>query len=515
VAGLQLAALAMRQHEDRSAFVQAITGSHRYLLDYVQEEILQRQPLPVQRFLLQTAVLCRMNTALCAALTQDTTSQAMLELLERNNLFVIHLDDGRQWYRLHDLFREVLLARLRTIEPELELLLHERAARWYAEQGELREAVDHSMAARDFPYAADLTERAAPRMWLSGEAHVVHRWVGALPLTILRHHTRLALDAWLRLLESGHATIYASFARVLAAVEETIARVVELLCEQQQLAALPDAEVAVLRRRISLLRALMVSRTFLTSGDAEGMRLLMQETEALAAQEELRWKMVALSIACWYTESLRREGALLIPMLLEAKKRALATGDHHTAIRVMRWLAFAYMRAAKFYLLHRECQQALALIERSGERSQVVGHLHFFLISPYYAWNRLQEASGRYRYDDPFSGAADGGAAPGRQARPDPNSCGAAACADGAGELYPRVSGRRRANASRASEPACLQARSGEQSARHVGCLCREGGGRFRAESAARWAGRAESSYASIPVITPACPHPYRAAYPA
>jgi LuxR family maltose regulon positive regulatory protein len=400
VAGLQLAALAMRQCEDRSAFVQAFTGSHRHLLDYVQEEILQRQPLPVQRFLLQTAVLRRMNAALCAALTEDTTSQAMLESLERNNLFVVHLDDGRDWYRLHDLFREVLLARLRTTEPALEPLLHGRAARWYAGQGEPREAIDHAMAAGDFDYAADLIERAAPQLWLRGEAHVVQSWIEVLPPAVLRQHARLALDAALRLLEASHATSKTWFVNVQAGVEATTVRVEELLREQpasssgdRTLPALLDAEVVVLRRRIGLLRALMISRTLLTRGDAEGMRLLVQETEALAAQEELRWKMVARSIACWHTESLRRQGALLIPMLLEAKQQALVTRDHQAASRVMRWLAFAYMRAAKLHLLHWECQEALALIERSGEHSQGAGYLHFFLIALYYAWDRLKEAS--------------------------------------------------------------------------------------------------------------------------
>src|SRR5262249_41449386 len=139
IAGMQLAALAMRQRADRSAFVRVFTGSQRYLLDYVQEEVLERQELRVQRFLLQTAVLTRLNAALCAALTEEARSQAMLEWLERHNLFVVPLDEQRQWYRVHELFREVLLARLQATEPELVPILHQRAAHWYAAQNELRE----------------------------------------------------------------------------------------------------------------------------------------------------------------------------------------------------------------------------------------------------------------------------------------------------------------------------------------------------------------------------------------
>jgi hypothetical protein len=99
VAGLQLAALALRQHDDRTAFVQNFTGSHRFLVDYVQGEILAWQPPHIQRFLLRTAVVQRLNAGLCAALTDETSSQAILEWLERHNLFVVPLDDERRWYQ--------------------------------------------------------------------------------------------------------------------------------------------------------------------------------------------------------------------------------------------------------------------------------------------------------------------------------------------------------------------------------------------------------------------------------
>ena len=150
-AGLQLAVLAMRQRADLSTFLPQFTGSHRYLVDYVQEEILQRQPEPVQHFLLRVAVLARMNAALCQALTDEPASQAMLERLERTNLFVVPLDEQRQWYRMHDLFREVLLARLQATAPQLVPRLHQRAADWYAAQGDLREAIPHALAGHDSP----------------------------------------------------------------------------------------------------------------------------------------------------------------------------------------------------------------------------------------------------------------------------------------------------------------------------------------------------------------------------
>ncbi len=373
-------------------------------MDYVQEEILERQPLRVQRFLLQTAVLRRMNAALCAALTLDTTSQAMLELLERNNLFVVPLDDDRQWYRMHDLFREVLLARLQATEPELVPVLHQRAAHWFAAQGDLREAIAHALAATDFSCAAELIEREAAQLWLSGEAQTVHTWIQALPDVVVRQHARLALNTALRLSECMYATVSAAYARTQAQVEQTIARVEAMLQRQQEptvrseaeetLSALPESEVALLQRRIRLLRALIASRAILARGDAARMRLLAQETAELAEPEELSWKLIALWITFWLTEALQREGALLIPRLLEAKQQVIEAGDHLATVRVMRWLAIAYWRAGRLRLLQQECLEALALVEQFGQHTAREGYLHFYLASTYYAWNRLEGAAG-------------------------------------------------------------------------------------------------------------------------
>ncbi|WP_201375892.1 hypothetical protein [Ktedonobacter robiniae] len=119
IAGLQLAALALQQREDHAAFVQAFTGSQRYLLDYIQEEILSHLDAPLQNFLLRVSALSRLNADLCQAVTAEPTSQKLLETLERANLFLIPLDEERHWYRLHDLFREALLAHVRATQPAL------------------------------------------------------------------------------------------------------------------------------------------------------------------------------------------------------------------------------------------------------------------------------------------------------------------------------------------------------------------------------------------------------------
>ncbi|GCE23620.1 AAA family ATPase [Dictyobacter kobayashii] len=141
ITGLQLAALSLRRYTDVSAFLQTFTGSHRFILDYVQSEILEPLPEKQQRFLLYASVLTRLNAEICQILTGEPASQRMLEDLERANLFLLPLDEERRWYRFHALFREVLLARLQATQPEQITLLHREAALWYQRQGWLHEAI--------------------------------------------------------------------------------------------------------------------------------------------------------------------------------------------------------------------------------------------------------------------------------------------------------------------------------------------------------------------------------------
>src|SRR5229473_3282638 len=150
----QVMGLSLRRHHDISAFIQAFTGSHRFILDYVQEEILEPLPEVQQRFLLQTSVLTRMNAEVCQALTGEPASQQMLESLERANLFLVPLDEERRWYRFHTLFREVLLARLQATQPEQVARLHREAALWYQHQEWPHEAIPHALATRDFFFVA-------------------------------------------------------------------------------------------------------------------------------------------------------------------------------------------------------------------------------------------------------------------------------------------------------------------------------------------------------------------------
>src|SRR5579863_8821985 len=186
IAALQLAALSLQGRDDIAGFIAGFAGDDRYVVDYLAEEVLQRQPGRVQAFLLQTSILGRLTGPLCDAVTGQGGGKAMLEALDRGNLFLVPLDDRRQWYRYHSLFADVLQARLLDEQPGQVPGLHRRASAWFQRSGEPSEAIGHALAARDFDQAADLIERAIPAMRITRQDATMHGWLKALPDEVIR-----------------------------------------------------------------------------------------------------------------------------------------------------------------------------------------------------------------------------------------------------------------------------------------------------------------------------------------
>src|SRR5437660_3309874 len=203
IAGLQLAALSMRGREDIPEFIRAFTGDHRYILDYLVEEVLTRQPEPVRSFLLQTAILDRLSGSLCDAVTGQEKGNVRLEALEHGNFFVVALDDQRHWYRYHHLFAEVLSAHLRAEQPEQVATLHRRASAWYEQHGSAADAIRHALAAFDFARTADLVELALPAMLRSRQEATLLGWLRALPDELVHVRPVLSVGYAGALLVSG------------------------------------------------------------------------------------------------------------------------------------------------------------------------------------------------------------------------------------------------------------------------------------------------------------------------
>ena len=203
IAGLQLAALSMRGREDVPEFIRAFAGDNRYIVDYLVEEVLQRQPERIRSFLLRTSILDRLSGPLCDAVTDQEEGNVLLETLERGNLFVVPLDDKRHWFRYHHLFAEVLSAHLMTEQPDQVSTLHRRASEWYEHNGSAADAIRHALAAKDFERAADLVELAVPAMRRSRQEAALLGWLKALPDELVQVRPVLSVDYAGTLLQGG------------------------------------------------------------------------------------------------------------------------------------------------------------------------------------------------------------------------------------------------------------------------------------------------------------------------
>ena len=186
IAALQLAALSMQGRDDVTGFIAGFAGDDRYVVDYLVEEVVQRQPADVQAFLLGTSILDRLSGPLCDAVTGQGGGKAMLTALDRGNLFLVPLDDRRQWYRYHQLFADVLQARLLDEHPGHVDELHQRASAWYEAVGEPSEAIRHALAAKDFGHAADVMELAIPAMARERRESTLCAWLDTFPDDVLR-----------------------------------------------------------------------------------------------------------------------------------------------------------------------------------------------------------------------------------------------------------------------------------------------------------------------------------------
>jgi LuxR family maltose regulon positive regulatory protein len=321
ISGLHLAALSMQGREDTHVFVEAFTGGHHYILEYLIEEVLSRQREPVQRFLLQTSILDRLCAPLCDALTGGHDGADVLERLQRDNLFIIPLDDERRWCRYHHLFGDLLRKRLgQAAPPEQRSELHRRASRWHEENGLLEQAVKHAQAAGDFERIAQITEQAAGDSLLDARLTTLLRWVNTLPQDVLRIHPRLQIYRAWALYMNGH----------LEAAQQALGD-----CRRALETLLPSPENDALRHALTrLLDTIdMIARGFMYSVDnriEEAIQvcsqaldvaledghvfLAAQATEGLALAQYHQGRLRASAQSCQRVIDLAVQGAAQAPL---------------------------------------------------------------------------------------------------------------------------------------------------------------------------------------------------------
>jgi LuxR family maltose regulon positive regulatory protein len=282
IAGLQLAALSMQGREDINSFVEAFNGSHRFILDYLTDEVLERPPEGTKDFLLKTSILDRLCGPLCDAVTGQSDGQITLERLEQANLFITPLDDERKWYRYHHLFAEVLRQALyRSASPEAVAELHRRASAWYEQERWVDEAVNHALAGRDFEQAARLIELVHSAKWQTGEIKTLQDWLAALPPAAWRSHPRLWLvQAW-----------------AVMTVGEFSEADEKLRGAEAALALLDEASARSLRPEVLAFRASYASLV----RDPSAVELAQQALQELPQDYWLRGMLVVFLAAAYYT----------------------------------------------------------------------------------------------------------------------------------------------------------------------------------------------------------------------
>jgi len=369
IAGLQLLALSIRDSDDVQRLVKSFTGSHRYVLDYLIEEVFGQQPPDVQDFLLKTSILDRFTAPLCTAVLKsqisDLESQSVLEHLDSSNLFVVPLDESRQWYRYHRLFADLLRHRLELGQQANVAGLHRRASQWYADNDLPADAIHHALAACDWDKAAKLIMGFSGSLLKRGEMVTLLGWYRQLPEKVVRANPALCIEfSWPLIL-----TDQIDAAEPYLAQAEQVARkhdVVPLL-----------GGIAIARAHIARAR-----------GDNAGVIELSEQALALLPPDELSGRSIValnLGMAQWFRGRLEEARRALA----EAQRTARGSGNEYA-----RWTASIFLgriEAAQGNL--RRAAESCRQIIRQGGQSPIVSLAHYDLGRLLYEWNDLEAAA--------------------------------------------------------------------------------------------------------------------------
>jgi len=363
IAGLQLAALSLRGQDNVTAFVQAFTGSSRFVLDYLIEEVFEQQPPEVKDFLLKTSILQRLSGPLCDAVVNKRNSHALLQGLEQANLFIVPLDQARIWYRYHRLFAELLQHRLQVSQPESKPELHRRASCWFEAEGLTAEAIQHALAAEDWALAAQQIGQAAEDYLKRGELVTLIGWYRQMPADLIRSQPDFGMSyAWALVLLGQYDEAEALLAHF------------EIMGQ-----AVPD-----------LLGQVATAQAYSARGRGDNQRVIQKSEQALALlpeNDEVSRSALSLNLGLVYWHEGRLREA--VPALNEAHKFAGRIGNHYGGLTARIFLARTLASQGE---LHR-AEEMLQETVQSGGEIPILVLAHYDLAGIYYEWNRLEQAA--------------------------------------------------------------------------------------------------------------------------
>jgi LuxR family maltose regulon positive regulatory protein len=374
IAGLQMAALSLEGVSDPAAFIRKFGGSHRYILEYLIEEVLERQPERIQSFLLQTSILDRLSSPLCnALLTGEEDSQSILEHLERSNLFLIPLDEVGGWYRYHHLFADLLRVQLKRSQPGTMEALHLRASQWYEREGMPEQAIQHALAVKALERVASLVERYALEIISRGEMLALLHLMRLLPEELILSRPMLCVHYAWGLTFSGQLAqveTWLGAAEKSARADDSAWRTNEIL-----------GNIAIIRALVADFR-----------GDMLIAIQLAQQADALLPEDELKARSVVpyvLGDGYFATGELdQAENAYLQIRLI-----GRTSGNLWTSAVALHKLALLKKLQGRLREAHELCQEAIHLArEKGGQRYGSIGATYICLSDLLREWNDLQAA---------------------------------------------------------------------------------------------------------------------------
>lgn len=372
VAGLQLAALSLRNQSDAPALLDEATATPRYIAEYLIDEVLERQPDDVQAFLLQTALLERLSGPLCDAVTGRTDSAALLDQLMRAQLFVTPLDSAQTWYRYHHLFAEVLRERLERRMPELVVQCHQRAADWLWRHDMGDDAIRHLLAAGLYPEAADRIEQQSDRLVLHGEVAGLANWVRALPREVVLTRPHLCLLVAVALLLQGEEP-------------DAVAWLDELERHYTEANPLPDA----MRGELDAVRAFLQ----LWSGDIAGGAARAQQALRRLPPDERLLRMLTIwmsQVIGLFGEGNLAEAERSVSVVAEDSRRS---GNMLVAFIALVTKASAQIYRCRLLAAAETCEEALRLLPEHGTVEVPMAAMAYCLLGEIRReWNNLDTA---------------------------------------------------------------------------------------------------------------------------